>query len=383
MPNTRVHRHNQAGTITSHHEAIQWHRATRDPQYQHIAAWNNWSSAIMRIKPISCSSICEPQSVRQPILLINCTKLSRRSTMARGAGPPPPLGDHPNGVDVSHPTYAIDSVNRHEPPKQFSKNYMNTASMTLRTTNDSYYKIIGNATTWNRFVLFGFHAYDHCFQFDTQWKCMSQNQTDTLIFIWEGYSYLLSHGKKIPKKMELWAIDIARPYLQIHLISALTVNTTDPRSTRRIYDEDELMQGADSVDTTIPASKWTPVLGKRNTESNPTHSKPLCQYLLPTPRKTFPLRHLRQGNIQKQTLNLTRQPLPHQRKLSSTSVSTTAHYALRSAGSPKHIALSPRMMTNGATQLWTLSTTFLRQSRTQYSFRGRTEPLHPIVHRWN
>ena len=189
--------------------------------------------------------------------------------MARGTGPPPPLGDHPNGIDVSHPNYAIDSVNWHEPPKQFSENYMNTASMTLRTTNDSAYKIVGNATTWNRYVLFGYHAYDHCFQFDTQWERMSQNQTDTLKFIWEGYSYLLSRGMHIPTKMERWAIDIARPYLQHHLLSALTVDTTDPRSARRVYDEDELMRGDDSVDSTIPASEWTPVLGKPRNRVQP------------------------------------------------------------------------------------------------------------------
>ena len=223
--------------------------------------------------------------------------------MAIGAGPPPPLGDHPHGIDVSHPTYAIDSVNWHEPPKQFSENHMNAASMTLRTTNDSAYKIVGNATTWNRYVLFGYHAYDHCFQFDTQWERMSTNQTDTLKFIWEGYSYLLSRGMKIPKKMERWAIDIARPYLQIHLISALTVDTTDPRSARRIYDEDELMREDERTDTSTPASEWTPVQGKikhraqpdaletplpasptRTTKDLPTQPHPTSDY----PKANFP-----------------------------------------------------------------------------------------------
>ena len=90
--------------------------------------------------------------------------------MAEATGPPLPLGNYPNGVDISHPNYAIDSVNWHEPPKQFSEKYMNTASMTLRTTNDAAYKIVGNANTWNHYVLFGYHAYDHCFQFDTQWE---------------------------------------------------------------------------------------------------------------------------------------------------------------------------------------------------------------------
>jgi hypothetical protein len=98
---------------------------------------------------ITCSSIREPQSIRQPILRINC-KLLSHSTMTRGTGPPPPLGDHPNGEDISHPIYAVDSIHWHETPKQFCNNYMNAASRTLRNTNYSAFKIVGNATTWNR-----------------------------------------------------------------------------------------------------------------------------------------------------------------------------------------------------------------------------------------
>ena len=48
MPHTKAHIHNKDGTITSHYEAILRHNATRDPLYQHIAARNKWSSAIMR-----------------------------------------------------------------------------------------------------------------------------------------------------------------------------------------------------------------------------------------------------------------------------------------------------------------------------------------------
>ena len=173
--------------------------------------------------------------------------------MTEGTGPPTPLGDHPNGVNISHPIYAIDSVNWHETPKQFSENYMNAASMTLRTTNDAAYKIVGNAHTWNHYTLFGYHAYDHCFQFDTQWQRMIHNQTDTLKFIWESYCYLLSRGMKIPKKMERWAIDIARPYLETNMPSALTVDTTNPRSARRIYDEDEIMEDTDNNNKKLPA----------------------------------------------------------------------------------------------------------------------------------
>lgn len=105
--------------------------------------------------------------------------------------------------------------------------------------------------------------YDHCFQFDTQWERMNRNQTDTIKFIWESYSYLLSCGMRIPKKLERWAIDIARPYLETNMPSALTVDTTDPRSARHIYDEDEIMEDTDNNNKKLPAKdNWTPVQGK-------------------------------------------------------------------------------------------------------------------------
>ena len=208
---------------------------------------------------ISYLSICEHKSVRHPFFRSDCKKLSR-STMAEATGPPLPLGNYPNGVDISHPNYAIDSVTWLAPPKQFTENHMNTASMTAKTSNDLAYKSVGNANTWNTYVLFGYHAYDHCFQFDTQWERMRQNQNDVLKFVWESYCYLISRGMKIPKKHERWAQDIAKPYLSKYLPNALTVDTTDPRRARRDYDEEDLMDTEDTVnDKKLPANDdWTP-----------------------------------------------------------------------------------------------------------------------------
>ena len=188
--------------------------------------------------------------------------------MAEGTGPPLPLGDYPNGVNISHPNYAIDSVNWHEPPEEFIEKHMNTASMTLRTTNDLAYKTVGNATSWNRYILFGYHAYDHCFQFETQWDRMIKNQTDALQFIWSSYSYLVSREMRIPTKLAQWAMDVAQPHLQIHRPSALNVDTTDPRSARRNYDEDDIMEEEDELNKKLPAQdEWTPVLGTKRARS--------------------------------------------------------------------------------------------------------------------
>ncbi|KAI2499380.1 hypothetical protein MHU86_15092 [Fragilaria crotonensis] len=95
----------------------------------------------------------------------------------------------------------------------------------------------------------------------TQWQRMIHNQTDTQVHLGEPATY--SRGMKIPKKLERWAIDIARPHLLTNKPSALTVDTTDPRSARRIYDEDEIMEDTDSTDKKLPAKdNWTPVQGK-------------------------------------------------------------------------------------------------------------------------
>ena len=202
--------------------------------------------------------------------------------MAEGTGPPLPLGNYPNGVDISHPNYAIDSVNWHEPPEQFAETYMNTASMTLRTTNDLAYKSVGNATSWNRYILFGYHAYDHCFQFETQWERMKTNQTDALSFIWATYSYLISRNLTIPKQLDHWANDIARPHLQLNKPSSLRVETIDPRSARRTYDEADLME-EDDLNKKLPAKDdWTPVPGNKRTRPDTTENPP------PPPATTTP-----------------------------------------------------------------------------------------------
>ena len=202
--------------------------------------------------------------------------------MTRGTGPPPPLGDCPHGIDISHPNYAIDSDIWHEPPKQFPETFNNPAIMTARTKNDLAYKVVGNATTWNRYVLFGYHAYDHCFQFDTQWERMTKNETDTLQFIWESYSYLVDRKLDIPVIVERWAKNIAQPHLLQCRPEALTVDTTDPRHARRSYTEADLMEiDSEATETSESSRKeadkesWTEIHGKKTRPAKEAMAIPL------------------------------------------------------------------------------------------------------------
>ena len=122
--------------------------------------------------------------------------------MSIGTGPPPPLGSHPNGIDITNPKYAFNTEDWIETPRQFPEAFINGTTMTLRKENDFAYQKVGNPSTWERYITFGYHAYDHCFQFETQWERMKETVVDALTFIWNVYSYHLNralerHAKEI------------------------------------------------------------------------------------------------------------------------------------------------------------------------------------------
>ena len=115
----------------------------------------------------------------------------------------------------------------------------------------------------------GYHAYDNCFQFETQWKRMKENEMDALSFIWTVYSYHLNRALNVPTKLEQWAIDIARPYLLNNLPSALTPDTTDPRSASLNYEEPDFMDFDNIVDSKLPAAvDWQLLGGKHKRRIN-------------------------------------------------------------------------------------------------------------------
>ncbi len=128
--------------------------------------------------------------------------------MSIGTGPPPSLGSHPNGIDIADPKNAFNTEDWIQIPRQFPEALINGTTMTLCKENDSVYQKIGNALTWERYITLGYHAYDHCFQFETQWERMKANKKDALTFIWHVYSYHLNRGLDMPKKLNDWRLTL-------------------------------------------------------------------------------------------------------------------------------------------------------------------------------
>ena len=114
--------------------------------------------------------------------------------MSNGTGPPPPLGSHPNGIDITDPKYAfntedwIETQGKSDPAITSESPMIDPAitresPMTRRKENDYAYQQVGNASTWERYITFGYHVHDHCFQFKTKWEKMRENEMDVLTFI--------------------------------------------------------------------------------------------------------------------------------------------------------------------------------------------------------
>jgi hypothetical protein len=64
--------------------------------------------------------------------------------MSNGTGPPPPLGSHPNGIDITDPNYAFNTEDCNETPGQFSQALTSESLMTRRKENDHAYQQVGN-----------------------------------------------------------------------------------------------------------------------------------------------------------------------------------------------------------------------------------------------
>ena len=204
-------------------------------------------------------TVCQPFSTQRR------KEASRATTMIRGTGPPSPLGDFPHGINISQPKYTFETVIWCEPPHQFHKEFINLAYVTERKQNDAIYKTMGNATTWNRYIVLAFHAYDNCFQFDTQWQKMQKNEGDVLQFIWSVSNYHLSRDLEIQARpLKSWDTDIVKPHQTVNRPEAIEVDTTDPRKARRHYDEPDLMEVGELSTKPKADENWKLVGGKTN-----------------------------------------------------------------------------------------------------------------------
>ena len=74
--------------------------------------------------------------------------------------------------------------------------------MTRRKEIDHTYQQVGNASTWERYVTFGYHVYDHCIQFETEWERMQENEMDAKLWTWVPSHLSGNRALDMPTKLE-------------------------------------------------------------------------------------------------------------------------------------------------------------------------------------
>ena len=190
--------------------------------------------------------------------------------MTRGPGPPPPLGTHPNGIDIDHPKYLFYTEEWKKAPILKNERFRNAESVISRDQNDSDYFAIGNQTTWHMYVILGYHCYDDCFQFETQWERMVQSESDALTYIWFVYTYHCNMQIDMPIILHNWSKDIAQPYLEKHHPDRLTPDTSDPRNGRLHYIETDPME-IEEDGKMPPLPEWQ-VVGARKEKTLDTNT---------------------------------------------------------------------------------------------------------------
>jgi hypothetical protein len=162
------------------------------------------------------------------------------------------LDDIPPDIDITQSKYLFGHSEWEEVPVLTVVNLPQRDHLDRRMTQDALYRHVGNPTTWNRYVTLGYYIFDDCFQFDTQWTKLCTNLTKKYKFLWFSYAYHITRYLEVPTQLSAWAIDIARPYLQLHLPDAYNPVTTDPREGR--YDDSDDNMDAEEADRK-PAAK--------------------------------------------------------------------------------------------------------------------------------
>ena len=78
--------------------------------------------------------------------------------------------------------------------RQFPKAFTKGTTMTLHKENDYAYQKVGKCIDMGKIHHPQIPCHDHCFQFETQWERMKENEIDALTFIWHEHLYHQDRG---------------------------------------------------------------------------------------------------------------------------------------------------------------------------------------------
>ena len=172
--------------------------------------------------------------------------------MTEVPGPPaasPLLGP----PDPNNPAYAIESINRLDPPEIPLHKDANGPLSQDRMSALATYRTHSTPTEWNRYLLFGYLSHDDGEQFTKEWSEDEVNWLTRHRIVWFNFIYLVERNIDIPMTLQSWATQVSRPYLFAHdpgFLDTTTINQTWRKIHATCMNEDQSDE------------EWRPVVGK-------------------------------------------------------------------------------------------------------------------------
>ena len=163
------------------------------------------------------------------------------------------------------------------------ENWFTSEELARRHAHAASYRHIGNTTSWNRYLQLGLFVVEDCAAFDKMWE---QRHADPLTIhraIWYQFMKYIDYEWPIPTKLNEWAMNVSRAYLEYHSPSSLQVIPA-AKWTDQTYETPMDIEESDDTG-------WTPVQSRRSrNNSHPkttgatSSSSPTISTTMSTPR---------------------------------------------------------------------------------------------------
>ena len=156
----------------------------------------------------------------------------------------------PESFDPDNPSYSFDVLSWVTPPEvpesiASDPKYPDIALLLTK------YRSTASPTDWHRYLTLGLHAFPDGNDFDNTWNEQPVDWTTRFRLVWYHYKYHFDNSIEIPIKLHNWATQLAKPFLRIHDVHFLDIDTHSTKWPDVVQDATEVAAGW----TRIPDSK--------------------------------------------------------------------------------------------------------------------------------
>jgi hypothetical protein len=131
---------------------------------------------------------------------------------------------HPGSPDSDNPDYSFEILSWIEPPA-ISGFIIDDSRSHDRELLLTKYRSTANPIDWHRYLTLGLHVFADGNKFHEIWHRQPADLLTRYRIVWYNYKFHLDNSIKVPSKLHVWATQLAKPYLRIHDLHFLDIDT--------------------------------------------------------------------------------------------------------------------------------------------------------------